>query len=555
MKNQNFNSEDIGNENYKTKEIDHQNLLLDCKRLTESKITNTKANKKEFIDLFAYNCYRSGIPIHHAFEFAQTISLLFTDDTLTSFEIAYDIHKEEFAKKRTEEQLKPVEDFLKNTPFIPEALYLQMPNIIREGAMAFRDNRERDVFLTGALSIISGCLPGVKGVYDGKEVYPILYTFTVAPSASGKGALDFAKILGDEYHNFLLNGSRNAETQYQQELSEYKHKIYKKRNGARDNEKEPTKPIFKVLYIPANSSSAKILWHLEQNEGMGLICETEADTMGNVFKQEWGSYSDMLRKGFHHERISSSKKNNNEFIDVDNPHFSIALSGTPNQVAGLISSAEDGLFSRMLYYVFKADQKWRDVSPLANNINLTKHFKELSIQIFKMVNFLQKEETEIHLTTKQWNRLNQQFDSWLTDITTFTSEEAASIVKRLGLIMYRIAMLFTTLRKFEKMEAAPDLYCTDEDFNTAMQLVEVYQQHSILMFNNLPNQGESTQFKKGDRKQKFIEALPQEFTTKQAVEIGKKFGFSYSLVTHYLPKQVPKLFSSSKAGYYIKKQI
>jgi hypothetical protein len=84
------------------------------------------------------------------------------------------------------------------------------------------------------------------------------------------------------------------------------------------------------VYIPANTSYAKILWHLEQNEGTGIICETEADTLGNVVKQEWGSYSDMLRKSFHHERLSSSRKGNNEFTEVNAPSLSIALSGTPN---------------------------------------------------------------------------------------------------------------------------------------------------------------------------------------------------------------------------------
>lgn len=46
-------------------------------------------------------------------------------------------------------------------------------------------------------------------------------------------------------------------------------------------------------------------------------------------------------------------------------------------------------------------------------------------------------------------------------------------------------MLFTALRKYENGEAADSLECTDLDFNTAFQLVEVYLQHSILMFNKI----------------------------------------------------------------------
>ncbi len=94
----------------------------------------------------------------------------------------------------------------------------------------------------------------------------------------------------------------------------------------------------------------------------------------------------------------------------------------------------------------------------------------------------------------------------------FTAEEAASIVTRLGLILYRMAMLFTALRKFENGEAAKHVVCTDKDFNTALRLAEIYLHRSILMFNNLPKQSEATQFKTGKSKRKFFDTLPTEFT-------------------------------------------
>ena len=74
------------------------------------------------------------------------------------------------------------------------------------------------------------------------------------------------------------------------------------------------------------------------------------------------------------------------------------------------------------------------------------------------------------------------------------------------------------------------------------------------MFHNLPKQDDSTQFKKGDNKRLFMEALPLEFTTQLATEIGKQFHLSYSTVTHLLPKLVPYYFKQPKAGFYIKNE-
>lgn len=524
--------------------------------------TNQKAqygpnNRNNYIYMLASNCNRAGIPEQDTLQLCIENFDLDAKEIKASVNSAYHHHSGEFAKFANvamlqSERENDAEDYLKNTPSIPEQLYNQMPEILRTGALAFTDVRERDVFLTGALGILSGCLPSVKGIYAQQEVFPNLFTFAIAPAASGKGALKFAKQLADEYHTQVLTASKEADAQYHLEENAYKQLLKTCKKGETVSQEPPVKPAFKVVYIPANTSYAKILWHLEQNEGTGIICETEADTLGNVFKQEWGSYSDMLRKSFHHERLSSSRKTNNEFTEVNSPCLSIALSGTPSQVTGLIASAEDGLFSRFLFYAFKVDQQWKDVSPYVSEINLTDHFKQLSYRVYSMVKFLQIGETYITLSKDQWQQLNRQCSIWLNDITTFTGEDAASIVKRLGLVLYRIAMLFTALRKYESGEAADSFECSDLDFNTAFQLVEIYMQHSILMFNNLPKQQENNSFQGGNNKRKFFEGLPKTFTRAEAVKQGAGFSLSPRSVDEILRNAVPNLLTKLKAGHYEK---
>lgn len=526
-------------------------------QFTNQKITYQDGNRNNYVYLLASNCNRAGLPQSDVCSLIAERYSLPDREVQAAVKSAYDHHAAEFAKFANVAKLQTdnehnSEDYLKNTPAIPEDLYYQMPEILKQGALAFSDARERDVFLTGALGILSGCIPNVKGIYAQQEVYPNLFTFAIAPAASGKGALKFAKQLADEYHTQVLTASKEADEQYKLEENTYKQNLRNLKRGETMNEEPPVKPAFKVVYIPANTSYAKILSHLEQNEGTGIICETEADTLGNVFKQEWGSYSDMLRKSFHHERLSSSRKTNNEFTEVNNPCLSIALSGTPNQVTGLIASAEDGLFSRFLFYAFEVEQIWKDVSPYGSQVNLTDHFRSLSLQVYNMVKFLKLGETNVTLSKSQWEQLNKQCASWLQDITTFTSKDAASIVKRLGLILYRIAMLFTALRKFENAEAAEQVECTDIDFNTALQLAEIYLQHSVLMFNNLPKQQNNTTFQTGDSKRKFFDALPKEFTRAEAVELGKQNKLSPRSVDDLLRYATPSLLTKIKAGHYQK---
>lgn len=525
---------------------------------TNQKSQYGQYNRNNYIYLLASNCNRAGIPQQDTLQLCLQNFDLDATEVTASVQSAYNHHAAEFAKFANVANLQTAndhstEDYLKNTPSIPEELYHQLPQVLKQGALAFSDERERDVFLTGALGILSGCLPNVKGIYAQQEVFPNLFTFAIAPAASGKGALKFAKQLADEYHTQVLNASKDADAQYQQQEATFKQLQRNLKKGETMQEEPPVKPPFKVVYIPANTSYAKILSHLEQNEGTGIICETEADTLGNVFKQEWGSYSDMLRKSFHHERLSSSRKTNNEFTEVNNPCLSIALSGTPNQVTGLIASAEDGLFSRFLFYAFKVEQLWKDVSPYGSQVNLTDHFKSLSLQVYEMVKFLKLGDTYVTLSRAQWEQLNNSCTNWLQDITTFTGEDAASIVKRLGLILYRMAMLFTALRKFENAEASVQVQCTETDFATAVQLAEIYLQHSILMFNNLPKQQNATIFQTGDNKRKFFEALPQEFTRAEAVTLGQQYKLSTRSVDDLLRNATPSLLTKLKAGHYQKR--
>ena len=285
-------------------------------------------NRNNYIYLLASNCNRVGLTENDTLQHCLQSFDLVEKEIKSSVRSAYTNHNAEFAKFANSAKMQTSSivsdqesiDYLKNTPLVPDDLISNLPMLLQSGAGAFTDPRERDVFLTGAITILSGCMPNVKGVYAQQTVYPNLFAFIIAPAASGKGALKFSKMLADKHHELLIRNSREAQQQYETELNQYKARERSKKKNE-PSEDPPEQPPFKVAFIPANSSYAKILSHLQQNEGEGIICETEADTMGNVLKQEWGGYSDMLRKAFHHERISSSKKTNNEYIEVHEPRL------------------------------------------------------------------------------------------------------------------------------------------------------------------------------------------------------------------------------------------
>jgi len=520
---------------------------------TNKKHTYVNHHRNIYVHALACNCNRLGIPESETLKLSLQSFDLPANEITSSTQSAYKNNPHEFAKFADFAALQNVEneiDYLLNTPVIPQSCYDSLPILLQKGCKVFTDPRECDVFLTGALAILSGCLPNVKGLYNCQLVFPNLFSFIIAPAASGKGALVFAKQLAMHYHSELITESDKNKKNYASELDAY----YSRRKKNKETTEEmPEKPPYKVLFIPANASYAKIIQHLKENNGSSIICETEADSMGNALKQDWGNYSDMLRKAFHHECISSSKKTNDEYIEVNRPMLSVALSGTPNQVTNLISSAEDGLFSRFFFYAFKANHGWKDVSPNSGGVNLTEHFSNLSTETYSLVQFLSKSPTEVQLTESQWKLLNEQCSIWLDSTIIISGEEAASIVKRLGLIMYRLAILFTSLRKFENGNTELIQVCSELDFQNALLLSSVYLEHSILMFSNLPKQASSKQFRKGSNKQLLFDSLPGEFKRMEAVSMGTSLNLSPRTVDEILRVSVQEeKLQLLKAGLYKK---
>ena len=135
----------------------------------------------------------------------------------------------------------------------------------------------------------------------------------------------------------------------------------------------------------------------------------------------------MLRKAFHHEPISYSRKTNKEWVEIKKPRLSVALAGTPGQVENLIKSAEDGLFSRFIFYTFKSEIVWVKASDTMNGINLTAHFEQLSDTVLQFVGFLETyEKINFKLSENPWDKLNEFGENCLNSLATFVSEDLSS---------------------------------------------------------------------------------------------------------------------------------
>lgn len=375
---------------------------------------------------------------------------------------------------------------------LPDELYDYIPPFLRECCKPYHPGHERDILLLGVMGVLSGCFPNLTGIYDGLTVWANLYVFIIAPAANGKGGLTMARRLAYPTHAARVLESREKMQEYEVELELYnQHKrtnIGKAKQLLGQAEPSPLPPKFRQLYIPGNSSAASVLIALHDNDGQGIICESEGDTIAGPLKQDWGNFSDIYRKGFHHESTTSQRKTGREYLEVNSPKLSVVITSTQGQVQGIIPSAENGLFSRFLFYYCNPPQVWRDVGPDNGRGNLTQHFDQLA----EVVTGLIADATEpvvVELTPQQWAALNEFGADRLEEAVEQYGEEAGSVIKRLGLILFRISMLLTLLRAVEKDgSVAGVLVCADIDFQVAVTLVDVCRRHALALFEQMPRE-------------------------------------------------------------------
>jgi len=425
------------------------------------------------------------------------------------------------------------------TPTIPEEILSNLPELLINTIDIYLNPREKDMALIGALTIISGCLPNVSGIYDGKRQYPQLFSFVLAPAAHGKSAFGNARILANEYQKRLKD-------EYDALLRDYKKGL-----KTDDDKKEvKEKPVNKVLFIPANCSAAAVIGHLHNSNGIAIFYETEADSMSNTFKNDWGSYSDLLRKAFHNEPISYSRINGEIYWNIELPKLAVGLSGTPEQAIRLFKSIEDGLFSRFIFYCFSAQIKWRDVSPKNTSKPIDEIYNEMAKKIIELVDFCKLNPTEVILNIEQWKILNVKFDEWLRQYSVFVHENTAATIYRLGLICFRICMILTSIRRFENGDISERSVCSDIDFNIAMKLVETFMEHSLAMFRLLPDKA----IKISESNLAFYKALPDnEFARKEALAVGIYFSMKDRSVDEKLKILLDnKFLIQSRYGFYAK---
>ncbi len=431
--------------------------------------------------------------------------------------------------KTSKSSTADIEEIENLMPTFSETVRNRLPSLLSQIVAKSNSPEDADLLLLGSLTVFSACLPNIYGIYGGREVFPNLFLFVTAQASAGKGRLTLCRHLVEPIH-------RKLREYYATEMEEYKRKqaeyVANKKNP--DTE-QPQEPPLKTLLIPANSSATGVYQVLNDNNGVGLMFETEGDTLANTFKSDYGNFSDGFRKAFHHETISYNRRKDREFVELQEPRLSALLSGTPRQIQSLIPDAENGLFSRFIFYYMNVRLEWQNVFA-DNEETLDYYFQQFGNQFYELYKLLQSSESIRFCFSKpQQEEFNTYFDEVQRQYANIFGLDIIASVRRLGLISFRIAMVLSALRIIDNGNFSTTLVCSDNDFQTARSMVEVLLKHTAKVYQLLPtNNVENTQGNKNQLKQQFFDILPPDFDKQTAITIAQKINIPLKTAERYL---------------------
>lgn len=406
-------------------------------------------------------------------------------------------------------------------PTFDDKIFKSLPRFLYTVTRHRISDDDGAMLLLGSITVLSACFPNISGIYGGMTVYPNLFLFITAQASAGKGRLTLCRRLAEPIHRQMRDINKLENEEYKRQQLEYSAN---KKDG---NVEQPKEPPLRMFFIPANSTATAVFQILNDNDGNGLMFETEGDTLAQTFKSEHGNYSDGFRKAFHHEKISYLRRKDREKVELETPKLSAVLSGTPKQIQTLVHDSENGLFSRFMFYYMDIQLKWIDVFA-DNGEPLDRVFDRYGEQFFEFYERIKANgDMTFELTTEQQKRFNEYFADLQVEYFDFCGKDYLGTVRRLGIITFRIAMVLSAIGIMDTGDFSELITCSDTDFNTSIEISKVLVKHAAQVFRSLPEVESPLQ---GKRKPKYelLNALPDRFDRTQYLEFAGKLGIPIS---------------------------
>ncbi|MEZ5029850.1 MAG: DUF3987 domain-containing protein [Saprospiraceae bacterium] len=521
--------------------VDHNLAFWDAAASTAQILRFGEGYRNNFVHLLACNMNRAGIPEDDTLKLILTYYGYDLSEVTKTVRSAYKNNPQDFGQGEVATPTQKSNDSL-FVPRVFEGLVELLPEPLKSWVAAFTDSIDKDLAGLSILSLVAVLIDKPYISYGDRMLFAQFFLMVIAPPASGKGSLSHTRDLGD------LIAKKEEE-----ELPKREEQHRKECEACLEDPAcitPPPKAEFNLLFIPGNCSHMAMMDELQKNQGKGLIFETEADTLTSTLAHEWGNYSDVLRKSYHHECISAKRIKDDRMVHINTPKLGVLLSGTPDQLNRLMSDVENGLVSRFIFYFFSSDRVWKSQFR-TGNVNLSKVKEDVSNALVAIHEKVNRIPIQIVPTEAQIDRFDAFFQDLTEDDSIQESDSLFSSLKRLGVTAAKWLIVISVLRMIERGGLADEWEMEDQDLELVLKMISRLYIHTQAAHHQINPNGVSKQLSGNATLSRFWSALPMSFERGDAVALGTAMGVSERSVNGYLKKGVEdRVLQRLKQGKY-----
>lgn len=186
---------------------------------------------------------------------------------------------------------------------------------------------------------------------------------------------------------------------------------------------------------------------------------------------------------------------------------------------------------------------------------MPRYFTELGQELFHMHRLLLEAPTLVTFSNEQWERHTDFFSRYLSKVLVEGNEATVGILFRHGLLTMRLAAILTVFRKWDDFRHAKEYRCSDTDFTTALDIVRVLLEHSLLLSTSLPATSRPPKaMKKFHSLDVVIEKLSRKFSFTEFIQSAINCGYSESTGKRLLKKAIEQKLVGKQKDRYCKKR-
>ena len=433
-----------------------------------------------------------------------------------------------------------------NLSYFSDDIIKDLPPRLRKLVSFYNKPEEIMMMVIAYITAASACFKNVYVMYGNpspRRIESNLYSMIIAAAGSGKGNAQNAKRIVKMIHDVLYDRSVREQKEYDREMKEALQNSGKRDNKHEDLGKRPQEVSF-IMAPDTSNSSLKM--QLLNNKDRGLLTATEMSAFGITASMDYGLQNNsFLNMAFSHEPIhwerrgdSKDKAKDNENFCIKNPCLSVLFTGTLDQVSGIISSNADGLASRFIKVLLPEQKEfinqWNHKENVAAEENAA--INEMADTLHSLWIKLEcMSGKELHYTEEQGNYVTDFFKSNFDIYRSLYGKSFNAISLRMGVIHMRLCMILTMLRLNCVNDLEKEIFFDDIDVINALKMVEVLFEHSAYAYRMACDKERAIiNYDNLRPEYKLHIAMPDIFSTNDALDIGKSLGMSKRSVQRWL---------------------